>query len=72
MLQGMVSQLSSGPCLAMTVESESYGPNTPQEFRNFAGPSDPVRFIPRYHKNLSHIKLQLGFFSIFGSLKNEY
>nr|XP_018901246.1 PREDICTED: nucleoside diphosphate kinase 7 isoform X2 [Bemisia tabaci] len=38
---GMVSQLSSGPCLAMTVESESHGPNTPQEFRNFAGPSDP-------------------------------
>lgn len=40
----MVSQLSSGPCVAMEIISE-YNEETPARFRVFTGPADPVSTV---------------------------
>ena len=37
----MVSQLTSGPCIALEVR-DTTGDITPQSFRQFVGPIDPV------------------------------
>lgn len=36
----MVSELSSGPCIAIEIR----GDDAPQNFREFCGPADPVIF----------------------------
>lgn len=43
--QGMVEELSSGPCVAMEIVSKDKTQNTAVEFRKLVGPSDPVREI---------------------------
>ena len=38
----MVNQLTSGPCIAMEIR-DTQGHSTPESFREFTGPADPVR-----------------------------
>lgn len=41
-LQGMVEELSSGPCVAMELVVKDKTKNTAVEFRKIVGPCDPV------------------------------
>lgn len=38
----MVTQLSSGPCIAMEITTSDFNEETRQQFRTFVGPADPV------------------------------
>lgn len=44
-LQGMVEELSSGPCVAMEIVAKDKTLNTAVEFRKLVGPADPVSYI---------------------------
>ena len=39
--QSMVNQLTCGPCIAMEIR-DLRGHSTPESFREFTGPADPV------------------------------
>lgn len=44
----MVAQLASGPCIVMEISTPDFHVETPQKFRAFVGPSDPVSFLHSY------------------------
>lgn len=42
LLQAMVTELQSGPCIVMEVSRKDESPNIVADFRNLCGPMDPV------------------------------
>ncbi|XP_042149832.1 nucleoside diphosphate kinase 7 [Ixodes scapularis] len=49
--KGMVHQMSSGPCLVLEVRG-CCGPETPRQFKELAGPSDPFHASKLYPGSL--------------------